>query len=74
MGSNGRAGKEDILPPEHHDLVQVSPPPTDGAQAYQPLLPDLGREHRTEALPPEAHRFVAHLDAAIMEQVPDVAE
>ena len=33
------------------------------------LPPDLTREHRAEALPPEAHRPVAHLDAALMEQV-----
>ena len=37
-------------------------------------MPDLRGEHRAEPVPPEADRLVAHVDAALVEQVLDVPE
>jgi hypothetical protein len=39
-----------------------------------PPFSDLGREHRTEPMPPKSHSFVAHIDAAFMKQVFHIAE
>ena len=37
-------------------------------------FPDLGSEHRNEAVPPEPNRFVADVDAALVEQILDIAK
>ena len=37
-------------------------------------LPDLGREHRTEPVPPQTHRLVADVDAALEQDVLDLAQ
>ena len=55
----------------HKDFIQV-PAPAAGSQGVDPLLPDLGGEHRSEPVPPEPHRLVANLDAALMQQVLNV--
>ena len=39
-----------------------------------PLFPDFRGEHWPEPVPPEAHRLMANIDAALMEQVLDVSK
>jgi hypothetical protein len=43
-----------------------------GPHALDALSADLVGEHRTEPVPPEAHRLVADVDAALEQQVLDV--
>ena len=57
----------------HEHLVQV-PAPLARFHAFDPALPDLRSKHRAEPMPPEPNRFIADLDAALMQQVLDVAE
>jgi hypothetical protein len=38
------------------------------------LSPDLCREHRPEPVPTDPHRFVAHVDTALLEQVFEIAK
>ena len=54
-------------------LVEV-PAPAARSHPFDPALPDLGRKHWPEALPPEPDRFMADLNAALMQQILDVAE
>jgi hypothetical protein len=37
-------------------------------------LPDLGSKHRTEPVPPEPHRLMADIDAALEKQILDLAQ
>ena len=39
-----------------------------------PSLSDLRSEERTKPVPPQPHRLVADVDAALMQQVLDVAQ
>ena len=39
-----------------------------------PLPSDLAGEHRTEPVPPKPHRLVADVDAALEQQILDVAQ
>ena len=39
-----------------------------------PALPDLRGEHRAEPVPPETYRLVADVDAALEQQVLDLAQ
>jgi hypothetical protein len=39
-----------------------------------PVSPDLGRENRPQLIPPEPHRFVGDVDAALVEQVLDLPQ
>jgi hypothetical protein len=43
------------------------------AQSQAPLL-DLGGKHGSEAIPPEPHSLVADIDAALGEQILNVAQ
>src|SRR5690606_22279061 len=58
--------------PEH--LVEVPGPLWPGPQPLRTFLADLGGELRAETLPPEPHRLVADLGAALVKQVLDVPE
>jgi hypothetical protein len=60
-----------IDPDEH--LVQVSAPVGIGSM-MNPTFPDLGSKHRTEPVPPEPYRFVADVDAALGQDILDLAE
>jgi hypothetical protein len=55
----------------HEHLVQV---PTSSVEldALDPALPNLGCKHRAEPMPPEPDRLMAHVDAALVEQILDV--
>jgi hypothetical protein len=48
------------------------PPPVARLHPLDATLPDLGGEDRTKAMPPEPHRLVADLDAALMQKILDV--
>lgn len=58
----------------HVDIVQVPLPVAMGSHRFHPSLPDLGREHRSEPVPPVTHRFVVDLDPSLVEQVLDIAQ
>jgi hypothetical protein len=45
-----------------------------GAGSVDPLLSDLRREHRAEAIPPMAHRLMADVYAAFGEEILDVSK
>ena len=51
----------------HIDLVQVPAPVGQGAHAVDPLATDFGSEHRAKPVPPEPHRLVAGVDAALVD-------
>ena len=57
----------------HEHLAQV-PTPMAGFQTLDPPFPDLGCERRAEPMPPETNRLMAHIDAALVQQVFDVSE
>ena len=52
----------------HDHLVEV-PPPAAGPRALEPTLPDLGRGHQADAVPPIADGFVADIDPAFVQQI-----
>jgi len=39
-----------------------------------PAFPDLGGKHRTKPVPPEPHRFVAEVNAALKQQILDLPQ
>jgi len=57
----------------HEHLVQV-PAPLRVAPVLDTPLPDLGSEHRTEPVPPEPHRLMADVDAALEQQILDLTQ
>ncbi len=58
----------------YENLVEVPPPVGQGAHAVDPLASNLGGKHRAKSVPPEPHGFMADLDAALMQEVLDVAQ
>jgi hypothetical protein len=50
------------------------PSPLGIASLIQVPLPDLRGEHRTEPVPPEAHSFVADIDAALEKKIFDLPQ
>jgi hypothetical protein len=58
----------------HENLVQVPPPMRKGPHSIHPLAANLGGEHWPKSVPPEPHGLMADLDAALMQEVLDVAE
>ncbi len=57
----------------HEHLVQM-PAPLAGFHARNPPFSDLGREHRTEPMPPKSDGFMADIDAALMQQIFHIAK
>ena len=55
-------------------FIKVPAPLTKSTHPADTLAPDLCREHRSEPVPPQPHRLVADVDAALGEQVLDVAQ
>ena len=47
---------------------------SEAAHAADPLPADIAGEHRAEPILPEPHRLTANVDAALEEQVLDVAQ
>ena len=57
----------------HEDLVQV-PPPAARSHPVDTAFPDLSCKHWAEPKPPVANGFVAHIDAALVQQIFDVLQ
>jgi hypothetical protein len=58
----------------HVDLVEVPAPMRMSPHAIDTLLTDLGGEHGAKPVPPEPHRLVTDVDAALGKQVFNVAK
>ena len=58
----------------HEHLVEVPFPVPEAAHAIDPLAAYLACKHRPEPIPPETHRLVANVDAALEQQILDVAQ
>jgi len=58
----------------HKHLVEVPAPMGIGPHVIHPLPTDLGREHRSKAVPPETHRLMANVDPALGQQILDVPQ
>jgi len=57
----------------HDNLVQM-PAPAARPHSLNPPFSDFCRKHRAEPVPPETEGFVTHVDAALMQQIFDVAQ
>lgn len=57
----------------HKHLVQV-PPPAARLHALNAPFSDLGGEHFTEPVPPKSNGLLAHVDAALVEQIFHVSQ
>jgi len=58
----------------YETFVQMPLPLSPGAWPIGAALPNLGREHRAESVPPETNRLMAEIDATFMEQIFDVSK
>ena len=58
----------------HVDLIEMPVPLCVSPHCINPLLTDLGSEHRPEPVPPKSHRLVADVDATLREQILDVSQ
>ncbi len=58
----------------HEHLIQVPAPLRIAAHVCDPLLSDLGGEHRPKPVPPEPDSLVADVDPALGQQILDVAQ
>ena len=58
----------------HENFVQVPLPIGMGALLLDAFSADLGGEQRAEPIPPKADRFVANVDAALVQQVFDISK
>jgi transposase len=58
----------------HEHLVEMPLPVAEMSAACDAPTTDLGRNDRPEPVPPEAHAFVADLDAALVQHVLDVPQ
>jgi Protein of unknown function (DUF2924) len=52
-----------LLAVDLHEYLDQVPSPTARPHALDPVLSDLGSEHRTETMPPEPHRLMTNADA-----------
>jgi hypothetical protein len=50
-------------------LVKVPAPVPEAPHPGDPLPANVGREHRTEPVPPMAHNFMADIDPALEEEI-----
>ena len=55
-------------------LIKVPFPMPETPHAVHSLPTNVGSKHRTEAVPPEPHRLVTQVNAALEEQVLDVPQ
>ena len=58
----------------HENFVQVPLPVRICTHPIDPISANFRGEHRTKRVPPEPNRFVADVDAALVEQILDIAE
>lgn len=55
----------------HEHLIKVPSPVAKAAHPRDSLALDFSREHRTEPVPPQPHRLMTNVDAALEQQVLD---
>jgi len=53
----------------HEALIDMPPPLSEALHPADPLAPDVGCKHRSEAIPPEPHGLIADVDSALCEQI-----
>jgi hypothetical protein len=58
----------------HENLVQVPSPIRVRTHLLDTFTADFSGEHWAKSIPPVPHRFVADVDAALVQQVLDIAE
>ena len=58
----------------HKNFVQMPPPVRICTHPADPVSPDLSSKHRAKSIPTVPNRFVANVDAALVQQVHDVSE
>ena len=58
----------------HKHLVQMPPPLRIAVYVRDPLLSDLGGEHRTKPVPPKPDGLIADVDPALGQEILDVAQ
>jgi hypothetical protein len=58
----------------HENLVEMPPTMPEIPHRLDPAPPDLRRENRPKAVPPEPHRLMRNVDPALVQQVLDVPE
>ena len=58
----------------YEDLIQVPLPLSVLAHENRSLLSDFASECRAKSIDPESHALVANVDAALVEQVLDIAK
>lgn len=58
----------------HIDPIEMPTPLAEAAHPADPLSANVCREHRTKAIPPEPDGFMANVDAALKQQIFDVAQ
>jgi len=58
----------------HEHLIQVPSPLDEAAHARNPLLSDLGREHRTKPVPPKSDGLMADVDPALSQEILDISQ
>ena len=58
----------------HEYLVQMPLPVRIRPHSIDPVFTNFCGEHRAKSIPPVPHRFVADVDAALVQQILDVSE
>jgi len=58
----------------HKNFVQMPLPVRICTHPVDPVSSDFRGKHRPKAIPPEPHRFVADVDADLVQQILDVSE
>ena len=58
----------------HVDLINILTPLPETPHPAHPLAPDVSREQRTEPVPPQPHRLMAHIDAPLKKQIFDIPQ
>lgn len=58
----------------HEDLVEVPPSLCTRSQRRRPFAADVSSDQGTKPVPPEPDRLVAHVNAALVQQILDVPQ
>lgn len=56
----------------HENLIKMPLPVGVRAHPTGSISPDLGCKHRAKSVPPEPNRFVADVDATLVQQILDI--
>jgi hypothetical protein len=58
----------------HLNLVEMPPPVTKTPHHADPMPANVAGKHRAATIPPETHRLVANIDAALEEKILDIPQ